>query len=365
MCQTPSGPCTIPPWHARALFPPWWSATRTFLISTCSWPRQPWPKHTWRALCNLRATLPLHRPLCPPLPPPRPSHERRPAVPKALGPAVRSTEGSPVSLNAFAHALLEPSAPVPAELVVRNGGNLVQRFAVHRNNTLVSLVDALQASYPVVAELVGEAFFRAMAGVYVRQSPPTSPVLSHYGQDFDRFIAAFEPALTLPYLPSVAQVEAACALSLHAADHVPMDPEQVARVIAGGDSLARRGCRLAPTLVPLSLTHAGAAIWMAHQPDTTFELSAIDTGQPQEVLLHRSSEGVVVWEPPAGTVALVRQLMNGLRLIQAVQAVAQTDDGFDFAMSWGGLLHHGLVVDLPLLPLLPHHTHERSSPCNP
>ena len=59
---------------------------------------------------------------------------------------MRSTEGSPVSLNAFSYALLEPSAPVPAELVVRNGGDLAQRFAVHRNNTLVSLVDALHAS---------------------------------------------------------------------------------------------------------------------------------------------------------------------------------------------------------------------------
>jgi len=253
-----------------------------------------------------------------------------------------------VSLNAFAHALLEPSAPVPVELIVRSGGNLEQRFAVHRNNTMVSLVDALQSSFPVVAELVGETFFRAMAAVYVRQSPPTGPVLWRYGQDFDRFIAQFEPARSLPYLPSVAQVEAACALSLHAADHVPMDPEQVALAISDGDNLVRRGCCLAPTLVPLNLTHAGAALWMAHQPDTHMALSTLDTDQPQEVLIHRSGEGVVVWEPPSGTVALARRLMDGMRLTQAVEAVALTDTRFDFAISLGGLLHHGLVVDLPL-----------------
>lgn len=246
--------------------------------------------------------------------------------------------------------------PVPAELAVRAGSDLAKRFAVHRNNTLVSLVDALQSSFPVVAELVGETFFRAMAGVYVRQSPPKSPVLWRYGQDFDRFISEFEPARTLPYLPSVAQVEAACAMSLHAADHVPMDPEQVAQAIADGDSLVQRGCCLAPTLVPLNLTHAGAALWMAHQPDTTMALSTLDTDRPQEVLIYRSGEGVVVWEPPTGTVALVRQLMNGLRLTQTVEAVALTDASFDFAISLGGLLHHGLVVDLPLLhPSTPPH----------
>ncbi len=274
-----------------------------------------------------------------------------------------------MSLKVFSHALLEPSAPVPADLVVADGVSLKCRFDIHRNNTLVSLIDALQASFPVVAELVGEAFFRAMAAVYVRQSPPGSPVLWRYGQDLDRFIAAFEPAGALPYLPSVAQVEAACALSLHAADHAPMDPEQVADAIADSENLVHRGCRLAPTLVPLNLTHAGAALWMAHQPGTTLDLASIDTDQPQAVFIHRSGEGVVVWEPPPGTVALVKHLFNGLRLIEAVEAVAQADERFDFSISWGGLLHHSLVVDLPLIhPLvtLPFPTPiERSTPWNP
>ena len=38
-------------------------------------------------------------------------------------------------------------------------------------------IDALQANYPAVTRLVGEEWFRAAAAVYVRQAPPTNPML--------------------------------------------------------------------------------------------------------------------------------------------------------------------------------------------
>jgi hypothetical protein len=253
-----------------------------------------------------------------------------------------------MSHHSFAHALLDPSLPVPAGLVLRGGGNLAERFAVHRNNTFVSLVDALLAIYPVTAELVGEPFFRSMAAVYVRQSPPRQPVLVRYAADFDHFIAQFEPAESVPYLPSVARIEAACMHSLHAADAISMGVAAVAEVIADGETLLRRGCRLDASLVPLSLSHAGADVWMAHQPGSDRLLSTIDTDRPQNVLVHRSGDGVVVWEPPVGTIALVRLLMDGVPLARAVDAVGLQHDNFDFSISLAGLLHHGLVVDLPL-----------------
>ncbi len=63
----------------------------------------------------------------------------------------------------FAAALLDPAAPVPSPLR-RNGGKAPQkRFAVHRNNMIASLVAALAARFPVVHQLVGDEFFRAMA----------------------------------------------------------------------------------------------------------------------------------------------------------------------------------------------------------
>lgn len=83
--------------------------------------------------------------------------------------------------SALAAALLDPDAPCPVGLTAWNGSDPARRFAVYRNNVVVSLIDALAATFPVTLELVGEEFFRAMAGVFVRAVPPTSALLAEYG----------------------------------------------------------------------------------------------------------------------------------------------------------------------------------------
>ena len=94
----------------------------------------------------------------------------------------------------FAAALLDAERPVPAGLCAWNGSDPARRFAVYRNNVIVSLVAALADTFPVLRQLVGDEFFDAMAGLYVRAHPPTSPVLAHYGEGLADWLAAFEPA---------------------------------------------------------------------------------------------------------------------------------------------------------------------------
>ncbi len=60
------------------------------------------------------------------------------------------------SQTTFAQALLNPDLPCPGGLTSWNGSDPAQRFAVYRNNVMVSLIDALADSYPGLQELVGE-----------------------------------------------------------------------------------------------------------------------------------------------------------------------------------------------------------------
>lgn len=80
-------------------------------------------------------------------------------------------------------------------------------FAVYRNTVVKGCIDALQANYPAVTRLVGEEWMRAAAAVYVRESLPQQPTLLHYGSGFADFLARFEPAAELPYLPGVARLD--------------------------------------------------------------------------------------------------------------------------------------------------------------
>jgi hypothetical protein len=120
--------------------------------------------------------------------------------------------------DAFAHALLAPRAQADARVA-----RLVAQpaFAVYRNTVMKSCVDALEANFPAVARLVGEAWFRAAAAEYVAGAPPREPSLLTYGDTFPAFLAGFAPAGGLPYLADVARLDR-CWTESHVAADAPV-----------------------------------------------------------------------------------------------------------------------------------------------
>lgn len=122
---------------------------------------------------------------------------------------------------AFAAALLDMQRPCPEGLLSANGADPASRYAVYRNNVQSSLINALAEGYPVVLQLVGDEFFRAMVALYVQRYPPQSPLINDYGKDFAEFIDSFEPAASVPYLADVARLERLRVQAYHAADAPP------------------------------------------------------------------------------------------------------------------------------------------------
>ncbi len=114
-----------------------------------------------------------------------------------------------VSQTEFAAATLDPKQAVPEELVDARGRRAVGRFAVYRNNVTMALTGALEIAFPVIRNLVGDAFFRAVADVYLRSYPARSPLMMFYGDQMPVFLAGFEPTAGLSYLPDVARLEIA------------------------------------------------------------------------------------------------------------------------------------------------------------
>ena len=75
--------------------------------------------------------------------------------------------------EAFSAAVLDSQQPCPRGLVSRNG-HIESRFAVYRNNVQRGLINALAFSYPVVARLVGEYFFRKWHGYSLKKARLTA-----------------------------------------------------------------------------------------------------------------------------------------------------------------------------------------------
>ncbi|OYU68384.1 MAG: DUF2063 domain-containing protein [Burkholderiales bacterium PBB5] len=249
---------------------------------------------------------------------------------------------------------------MPDGLRAWNRADPAVRFAVHRNNVLAVLVDALTANFPVVQQLVGDDFFRAMAAVFVRQQPPQPGALAHYGCRDDAwptFIQGFAPAHAVPYLADVARLEAAWLQSLHAADAPPLTAEAGLVVHAGG---SLEGLRLTvhPSLRLLHFGHAAVSLWAAHQTEGELDLAHIDPHAAEAALLLRPGWTVQVLPVPAtawaGLHALLSTLQAGSTLGEAAAAALAAHADFDLTAHLGQLLRAGaFAAKVPARPTDP------------
>lgn len=246
----------------------------------------------------------------------------------------------------FATALLDPSLACPPGLRAWNGSDPAARLAVHRNNVVSSLLDALADTFPVVHELVGVDFFRAMAAVFVRQSPPRSRILAHYGQEFPEFIEQFEPAGSVPYLADMARLEVARVGAYHAADVAALAPETVSLALASGESIGELRLVCHPSLSVVRSPYAVVSLWAAHQDGS--DPGAIDIDQPEEAIVMRAGLDVLVLRVPPGGASFAEAVLRGASLAEAGNAAATQVPGFDLSAILALLVGSGALASIHL-----------------
>ena len=246
----------------------------------------------------------------------------------------------------FAACLLDPERPLPVGLRAWNGSDPAARMAVHRNNVVSSLIDALADTCPVVQAMVGVEFFRAMASVFVRQHPPRSRILACYGEGFADFIAGFAPARVMPELADMARLEAARVRAYHAADAEPVSAQAVAQAMAAGDRIGELHLQLHPSLSLIESPHPVAWIWADHQEDLEPQPLDVDREGAALVLRHRLEVLVLPIDP--GTAAFVSALQQGQALGEAAAHATAAAAGFDLSMTLALLLGHGALVSIHL-----------------
>ena len=237
----------------------------------------------------------------------------------------------------FSAALLDPGQPAPTGVVNPDGSPATKRFNVYRNNVAVGLSDALELSFPVIRQLVGADFFRAMAGIFLRQHPPQSPLMMFYGADMPDFLAGFPAVAHLPYLPDMARLELAIRQSYHAADAVPVDAAKLGLLPA--ETLMQCCLHFAPAVRLLHSDWPVHAIWLANSAPAAPKPVA----GPQSVLITRRhfDPGLHPLSPAAAQV--VQSLMADNDFTTALSA---TPPNFDLAGVLSLLLLQGAITGL-------------------
>ncbi|MEZ5812716.1 MAG: DNA-binding domain-containing protein [Rhizobiaceae bacterium] len=237
----------------------------------------------------------------------------------------------------FAPPLLDPARPVPDLVTGPRAKAAVKRYAVYRNNVTVSLIEALADTFPAVQRIVGDAFFRDLARVYVRAEPPVSPLLFEYGHGFADFIDGFEHTRQLPWLGDVARVERAWLDAYHAADSAPLQAEALGAVAP--EALASLVFTPHPALRILRSPWPAVTIFAANrQPGP---VGRIEERDGEDALITRPELEVFVRKLPPGGAEFLTRLATGATLGEAAEHATGASPHFDLAANIAGMLEAG------------------------
>ena len=226
----------------------------------------------------------------------------------------------------------------PELLALIEGGGLQPeaRLQIYRNHAILTLTEALKATFPVVCRLVDERFFCYAAYEYIGESLPSRPCLFEYGKSFPDFLASFPACRELVYLADVARLEWAINLALHAEAGDVADRS----LLRSADSLLV----LHPSVQLVASQWPIERIWRANQPDgDNGEVINLDAGGAR-LLVFRRGDRVVIIGIEKSAHAFLHAIVQGARLVEAAIAGRRVAPAFNLAATLDFLSEEGLIV---------------------
>lgn len=240
----------------------------------------------------------------------------------------------------FLRATLKGETAALAALISEDRIDASSRLQIHRNNTFITLTDALGATFPVVKRLLGDDFFDFMAHRYIEQSPPTPGPLFNYGKTLADFITGFEPAAELAYLADVARLEWALNDAYYAIDAAPLDARDLTRLPS--EALPDLTFKFHPSHRLLVSNYAVDKIWRANQPGLTPDFITMDGDA--HMLVVRPHFQVELHSITAGAFGFLVALAMGQTISVAVDAARARDPAFETAETLSSLLSTGVFT---------------------
>lgn len=183
---------------------------------------------------------------------------------------------------AFDAALSGDTDALRPHLVVDDRTRAV--IGVYRNTALKARIDALEASFPTVVQMVGTDWFRAAARAFTGERPGDDPVMVTYGEPFPEWLATFGPAQDLPYLAPCARLDRAWTEAHVAADAAVMTPAEAAAL---GATLTGLTAGLHPSVRLFRFDWTVPSLWLAHRYPQPPAGSLVWEPRGEALMIHR------------------------------------------------------------------------------
>lgn len=212
--------------------------------------------------------------------------------------------------QAFAASMLFERDDAICGPIVEDGFTAAERLRIYRNTFRSTLTEVLRITYPAVDRLVGRDFFDSAAEQFIQATPPSSAYLNEYGGGFVEFLATFQAASTLPYLPDVARFEWALSVAANAADVPALEAQALAAV--GPEHHAGLQFEPHPSVRFLALDYHANEIADAVLSGDDAAMAEVDVSRrPVWLVVHRGPNGVEAQRLDPRVYAFVSRLCDG------------------------------------------------------
>lgn len=210
--------------------------------------------------------------------------------------------------------------------------------AVYRNTAIKGRIDALEANYPSVSQIVGSEWFRAAAREFVEEQPGDDPVLAAYGEGFADWLARFEPAREMAYLAPVARLDRAWTEAHLSKEARPLDARRAAAL---GLALTGQPARLHPSARMFWFDWTAPSLWLAHrypQPEAILSWRA----EPEGLLIHRPDAEVRARRLSRAEWAFLDACRKGRAFGAAALSAQSAQPGLNLPALFAGLIALGV-----------------------
>jgi hypothetical protein len=184
--------------------------------------------------------------------------------------------------DAFQRFLLTGSPGIDLHVVGTQRVPVATRLAIYGDGYRSRLTEALQASFPVLANLLGETDFDTLALRYVGLYQSTFFSIRYYGAQLADFLAADEEYSKAPLLAELARLEWAMAAAFDAADNEPIGSDAFAQL--SPEDWAELRFEWSPSVQVVELEWNVPQLWKAVTEETERpEPALLVRADPQEL----------------------------------------------------------------------------------
>lgn len=218
-----------------------------------------------------------------------------------------------------------------ADCVVDDGLAPAARVQVYRNNVRAMFTAALERSYPVLRQRVGEGYFAKLAAEYRSDHPSRSGDLHWIGRLFPEWIRARMAGTDYAWLADLARLEWACEEVLVSEFLQPAPADSLARLMP--EQLAGARLALQPGLRTVSSSFPVWSVWQANQPGSSGKSVDPSLG-PEHVVVAPDPTGLVLHSVAADRYLFVEQLAAGRTLEDSIDTSALPVERLGQSLAW-------------------------------